>query len=190
MATAAATRNITRALGAFDRENPQTGDQLFNLVYGELRHIAERLLSRFAKVQGTLSPENLISELYIRLCRRESLAFPSRADFYQYCCGVMRNLITDYARKKRYKVQFVSEDWLQNELGFAHVMGEDELKQLDDFLDRLKRDPDTARIASAAELRFEGMERKEIAGLLGVVERTITRDLAAFRAAWEAYRNT
>ena len=184
-------KNITYALQRFDAGNPRSREELFRLVYDELHNIAEHLLFRFPKMRQTWSPENVISELYLRLLKRPDLNFPDRANFYQYACGVMRHLIIDYARKKHYKVQFVSEDKLLNRLGFVHVMSEHDIKALDDFLERLKKDLKTERIANVAERRiYDGMDRRELAELFEVTERTITRDLTAFREAWKTYRQS
>jgi RNA polymerase sigma factor (TIGR02999 family) len=74
--------------------------QLYPLVEGELRKIAEAYLKR----QGPghlLQASVLIDEAYVRLVLDPAGTWEDRQQFYRIASGVMRRLLIDHARRQR-----------------------------------------------------------------------------------------
>jgi len=82
---------------------PHQADQLFALVYEELRRIA-RKRRRQAGSPATLDTTALINETYLKLASaRESVGY-SRAHFLSLAARAMRQVLVDHARNRsRYK---------------------------------------------------------------------------------------
>jgi hypothetical protein len=63
--------DVSRVLSAIDDGQPQAAEQLFVLVYDELRHLAAQQLARERPGQ-TLQATALVHEAYMRLVRAEN----------------------------------------------------------------------------------------------------------------------
>ena len=174
-------QEITRALHEFDPGDQEKKNRLFQLVYPEFEAIADRLLRKFPRID-TLSPADIIGEVYIKLERRENLSFADRINFYRYSCRLMSNLLIDYMRKKEKKVQFITADKV---LGLEMTFTSSGLMDLQNALDELHKI--NSRLAEVAELRiYGGLSREELASHLGVTERTISRYLKEIRGMLKA----
>src|ERR1700710_3244273 len=75
-------------------------DQLFEILYPELRQIAHRRLARGAR-DGLMETTALVNECYLKFIQRESLTPADRAHFLAYSATVMRSIIVDAARHAR-----------------------------------------------------------------------------------------
>jgi RNA polymerase sigma factor (TIGR02999 family) len=162
---------IARADGA----ERQASEQLFAILYAELRRLAEAQLRR----QGgafTLGATTLVHEAYMAMLGREGLSFPDRARFFSYASRAMRGLIVDYCRRQQAKKrgrQF--EITLDDEAGESRAQGSTELGELADALDALANID--APLAELVDLHFfGGVSFAEIAALREVSERTVQRD--------------
>ena len=162
---------IARASGA----ERQASEQLFALLYAELRRLAEAQLRR----QGgalTLGATTLVHEAYMAMLGQHELSFPDRARFFAYASRAMRGLIVDYSRRRRAQKrgrQF--EITLDDDAGESQAPGGSELSELADALEALARVD--APLAELVDLHFfGGMSFGEIAALRAVSERTVQRD--------------
>ena len=184
------THEITEAMHEFDRNDQRSKDRFFRLVDKELTEMAANILHKFSKIH-TLSPEDVVAELYPKLLRRPDLTFLSnRNQFYRYTYKIMLNLIYDYARRKHYKVQFDAYDEELNSFGFEDTFGNEDMELLLKCIDELMNSEDKklTRIAAVASRRiFEGCPRKQLADEFNVDERTITRDWKAFVMYWKDF---
>src|SRR5436190_15595561 len=84
----------------------QQGDQsalrkLTPLIYGELRRIAHRYVQHERNGQ-TLQTTALVNEAYLRLAGQEKPEWQNRAHFFAVTAQVMRHVLTDHARRRRY----------------------------------------------------------------------------------------
>ncbi len=152
-------------------------DDVFPLIYEELRRIAQQQLRR--EPDGhTLSPTALVHEAYMRLIDYTRVDWANRAHFMAVASTAMRRILVDHARghrslKRGGGIRPVSLDAV--ELG-----AEDRAELLvavDEALDRLKAiEP---RQAQVVECRFfGGMTEEETAQALGIGLRTAKRDWA------------
>ena len=85
-----------------DLQSGKTGtlpSQLMPLVYQELRRIAIHHL-RNEKRGHTLQPTALVNEAYLKLVGSH-VAWQSRAHFFAVASHLMRQILVDYARKRK-----------------------------------------------------------------------------------------
>ena len=74
-------------------------DELFPLVYAELRRIAAREMRR-EKPGRTLQTTALVHEAYLRLLKDASLSFENRAHFLGIAARAMREILIEHARAR------------------------------------------------------------------------------------------
>jgi DNA-directed RNA polymerase specialized sigma24 family protein len=74
-------------------------DDLFRLVYDELRILARRQLARLNPGQ-TLSPTALVHDVYVRLARRPGLELRDPQHFRALAARAMRQVIIDCVRRR------------------------------------------------------------------------------------------
>ncbi len=158
----------------------EQGDQgaagaLFAALYGELHRMARReLAKRGAGV--TLGATTLLHEAYLDIADRDRAAFPDRNRFMGYASRVMRGLIIDYARRRQAQKRGGMFEITSIATDIAAVAPDaDHLTSVSAALDELEAtDPRLARIV---DLKFFcGFSFAEIAGMMGVSERTAQRD--------------
>lgn len=158
-----------------DRAEPKATDDLFALLYEELRRMADRHLRGGTAL--TLGTTTLVHETYLNMAGRPGDAFPDRGRFFAYASRAMRGLVIDYARRHGAK---------KRDRGFEITLVEDvapagdgrasdDLEALDAALAHLAELD--ARLAELVDMHFfGGFTFVEIAELRGVSERTVQRD--------------
>ena len=93
--------NVTRILQAAQQGNPTAAEELWPLVYGELRRLAAQKMAREAPGH-TLQPTALVHEAWLRMVTPEQQAqFQNRAHFFGAAAEAMRRILVDRAREKR-----------------------------------------------------------------------------------------
>ena len=95
--------DVTHILHAVQSGDADAREQLFELVYDELRRIARR--ARYVGQYGdTLQPTVLANEAYIELARRMSVAASSelgtRVEFFMTAALAMRTILRDHWRSQ------------------------------------------------------------------------------------------
>jgi RNA polymerase sigma factor (TIGR02999 family) len=161
---------------AADMGDTDARDQLFTILYGELRRMAERELRRGGRL--TLSPTTLLHETFLNVSQRESLGFASYGQFMSYAARAMRGLVINHIRDRR--AQKRGGKFHITSLETEPQVSQDEVssRQLEDLSDALqeleKRD---AQLAECIDLKFFcGHSFEEIAAFRKVSERTVRRD--------------
>lgn len=169
--------NFTELLLRADQADASAADELFALLYGELRRLAERHLQRGGR-SLTLGTTTLLHDAYLSMMGKKDASFPDQARFFAYASRAMRGLVIDYARRRQakkrgreYEITLVEDEVPNPE---AVAAGQD-LDALNDALSDLAGvDP---ALAELVDLHFfGGFSFGEIAGLRGVSERTVQRD--------------
>ena len=80
--------------------DPGSADELLPELYQELKLLArQRLFSENTDI--TLSATDLVHELYCKLSGMSVKAWESKAHFFALCSVYMRQILVDYARKKK-----------------------------------------------------------------------------------------
>jgi RNA polymerase sigma factor (TIGR02999 family) len=167
--------DVTRLLLAWSQGDESALQNLIPMVYRELRRLAHRYMSRESPAH-TLQTTALIHEAYQRLIDTPHVGWQDRTHFYAVCAQLMRRILVDYARSRRYQkrgggIQLATFD---ETLIAPSERGRD-LVALDEALTALATlDP---RKAQVVELRFfGGLTADETANVLKVSSDTVLRD--------------
>lgn len=156
--------------------NGAAADQLFPLVYGELRALAGHLFRQHADVH-TLQPTALVHEAFIKLIRADGLALNSRDHFIAVAAKAMRQILADYARQRRAEKRGGGQ-YRRLTLDDACAAGptpDADVLELSEVIGQLaERSPRQAQIV---DLRvFGGLTIEDAARLLGVGPTTVKSD--------------
>jgi RNA polymerase sigma factor (TIGR02999 family) len=93
--------DVTQILSRIEAGDPGATDQLFPLLYDELRRLAAHRLS-YEKPGQTLASTALVHEAYLRLVDGQaSQSWNSRGHFYAAAAEAMRRIVIDNARRKK-----------------------------------------------------------------------------------------
>ena len=98
-ARAPPVNDITRILTAIEQGDPDAANQLWPLVYDELRRLAGAQMVRQAPGQS-LDATALVHEAYLRLAGGQELAFANRRHFFAAAAEAMRHVLVDAARRR------------------------------------------------------------------------------------------
>jgi RNA polymerase sigma factor (TIGR02999 family) len=151
-------------------------DDLFALVYKELRILARRQIARLNPGQ-TLSPTALVHDAYVRLADRSAPPLRDEQHFRALAARVMRQIIIDYIRERTAQKRSPGAplEELLSDIGIAAGSSIEDLLALDEALDRLAALD--ARQAQIVELRFfGGLEIDEVAEVIQASTRTVKRE--------------
>ena len=166
-------QDITGLLAAWSEGNEEALTRLIPVVYPELRRIARLHLARR---DDTLESAALVHEAYLKLIRARGIQCENRLHFFALCAQIIRRILVDHARKRRYAKRGgnqVRVPWEEALLG-DRARGI-EVLALDDALASLaKVDPRKGRVV---ELRFfGGLSVEETAEVLRISPPTVMRD--------------
>jgi RNA polymerase sigma factor (TIGR02999 family) len=178
---------VTRLLSELDNGSPTALDELFPLVYQELRAFAHQQRRRWDG-DTTLATTAIVHEAYIKLVGGARVGAQSRVHFFRVAAAAMRHILCNYARDRRaakrggdtprLSLQVLGE--AADRLSFSSEQS-GMLVDLDDALRRLEAvDP---RLSQLVECRFfGGLTIEDTAAALGVSPATVKRDWALARA--------
>jgi RNA polymerase sigma factor (TIGR02999 family) len=156
-------------------------DELFPLVYAELRRIAAREMRR-EKPGRTLQTTALVHEAYLRLLKDASLSFENRAHFLGIAAHAMREILIEHARARSARKRGGGAVRLTLDDLVAPVPSPSiDVLALDEALQRLARLDE--RHARVVELRyFGGLSVEETAVALELSPATVKRAWTVARA--------
>jgi RNA polymerase sigma factor (TIGR02999 family) len=159
---------------------PGALEQVFPLVYDELRRLAHRQLER-ERTGHTLATTDLVHESYLRLIDQTRVQWTGRAHFLAIAATAMRRILVDHARARRSQKRGGPLPRVPLEsVQLAVEERADLLVALDEALHRLHELD--GRQARVVECRFfGGMTEEETAEALGIGLRTAKRNWAKAR---------
>jgi RNA polymerase sigma factor (TIGR02999 family) len=164
---------VTEVLRELDGGSAEAREELFRLVYAELRRIASAHMRR--EPQGhTLQPTALVHEAYLKLVGEEG-AWGDRAHFLVAASRAMREILVDHARGRAALRRGGGRRRVTLDEGIdAGRSPTDELLAVHEALARLEAiDAEWSRVV---ELRyFGGLTFEEAAAVMGVSLRTAKR---------------
>ncbi|MBL8208678.1 MAG: sigma-70 family RNA polymerase sigma factor [Blastocatellia bacterium] len=169
------THEVTQLLLAWNAGEGTALERLIPLVYEELRRMARRYM-RQERVGHTLQATALINEAYVRLIDAQAVQWQNRAQFFGIAAQLMRRILVDFARERGYQKRGGGAQQVSLEEAMVLGAGQDEnFVALDEALSALaKLDERKCRIV---EMRFFArLTEEEIAGALGLSEKTVRRD--------------
>jgi RNA polymerase sigma factor (TIGR02999 family) len=173
---------VTRLLVEWQNGDEKALESLIPIVYGELRAIARRYLSRESPGH-TLQSTALVHETYFKLVGQQRMRWQNRAQFFGIAAQMMRRILVDHARhlSRDKRGGAATKLSLDEAMAKAEPETEVDLLALDEALTSLALiDPRGARII---ELRFfSGLTLDETAEVLGISSGTVKRDWSTARA--------
>jgi RNA polymerase sigma factor (TIGR02999 family) len=173
---------LTQLLKAWGQGDEGALEELAPLVESELHRLAHRYMSRERPGQ-TLQTTALVNEVYLRLIDAQQVSWQNRAHFFAISARMMRRILTDFARSRRYLKrggEAIHVSWEE-----ALVVSEEpdpDIVAIDGALNQLAEvDP---RKSHVVELRFfGGLSVEETAEVLKISPQTVLRDWK-FAKAW------
>jgi RNA polymerase sigma factor (TIGR02999 family) len=173
---------LTLLLAEASNGNVDALNQLFPLVYEELRRIARNRL-RAERPGHTLGTTALVHETYLRLVDQTRVEWRNRAHFYAIASRAMRRILINYALARRAGKRGGDADHIALE-DAGIVLDDrqlDEIIGIDIALDRLK--DFNQRGADVVVYRFfGGLSYDEIAEVMGTSAITVRRAWNSARA--------
>ena len=150
------------------------------LVYEELRKLARSYLQN-ERPDHTLQATALVHEAYIRLVDWENVSWQNRAHFFAVAAQIMRQILVDYARRKKSQKRDGGQKLaLAEAISFSAPRGLD-LIALDEALESLAAFDEAQ--AKIVELRFfGGLTIEETAHALNISPATVKREWTVAKA--------
>ena len=174
-------QQVTQLLVAWGDGDRAALDKLMPLVHEELRRLAHHYM-RGEGPGHTMQTSALVNEAYLRLADQTNPHWQNRAHFFAISAQLMRQILVDYARKRRSRKRggdvrqaSLDEEMIVSEERSANVVA------LDDALKSLAEiDPRKSQIV---ELRFfGGLSIEETAEVLQISPGTVMRDWTLAKA--------
>ena len=151
-------------------------DQLYPIIYEELRQLAYAHMSRQSP-DHTLSKTELVHEAYLKMIDQTQINFNDKSHFLAIASRCMRQILIDYARKKHAQKRGgkKKDKTFIDELFKSPNHKSEELINIDSALGKLAGLNE--RLAKVVEMKFFGeMTVDEIAKALDVSPSTVKRD--------------
>jgi RNA polymerase sigma factor (TIGR02999 family) len=168
-------------LAGTGRADLKTADQLFPLVYEQLRNLARKRMTD-EKVGHTLQATALVHEVYLRLAGSDKVLWSDKTQFFFAAAEAMRRILIDYARARgQLKRGGGRRKMPLNVLDLASETQIPQILALDEAVLRLEDMSPT--VAAVVRLRFyAGLSIDETAEPLGLSARTVKREWTYARA--------
>lgn len=173
--------DITRFLDRLADGDEHAAERLLDVVYAELRLLAQAKLAREAPGH-TLQPTALVHEAWLRLVGDERPDWKSRRYFFGACAEAMRRILVERARHKaRLKRGGDRERVELADVARDEPLATLDLLALDEALQELAaEDPEKAELV---QLRFfAGLTLDQVARTLALSPATVDRHWAYARA--------
>ncbi|WP_422928048.1 ECF-type sigma factor [Singulisphaera sp. PoT] len=167
--------DAAQTLAALERGDARAAEQLFPLVYDELRRLAAYRLAQERPGQ-TLQATALVNEAYLRLVGpKDDRRWDGRAHFFAAAAEAMRRILVENARRKGRQKHGGGCKRVHEDIDALGAVGvPEDILSLHEALDRFSlHDPVKAKLV---ELRFfGGLTLAEAAECLGVSPSTADR---------------
>jgi RNA polymerase sigma factor (TIGR02999 family) len=155
---------------------PETADELFRLMYQDLRRLASSRLRRSENIT-MLDTTALVHESYLRFQHQTGLDGLSQGQFLAYAARVMRFVVIDFVRQRHAERRGGDHlhVTLNTDLAESIAVKDDDVIRIHEAIEELARVDD--RLARIVEMRcFAGLDELAIAEALGITDRTVRRD--------------
>lgn len=178
--------DLTQIIRAMKKGEQSTVDDLFPLVYQELRQLARARMSQ-ESAGDTLQPTALVHEAWLRLAKASNQNWQNRAHFFGAAAEAMRRILIERARRRmrlkhgsgQHKVDIDS-------IEVAQSTPDEKLLLINEALVKLESEnQERARVVVLKY--FGGMTNKEVAEALDISVRTVNRHWLCAKAwlFWE-----
>ena len=166
--------DITLLLQATHRNEDNAREDLFKLIYGELRRMAAGRMAQEPAGQ-TLQPTALVHEAWLQLVGGGDRTWENRAHFFGAAASAMRRILIDNARRKAALKHGGGLSRVPiEELEISAATPDEHILLVNEALEKLEaEDPEKARIVVLKF--FGGLTNEEVAESLGIGLRTVVR---------------
>ena len=175
-------KEVTQLLIDWSGGDRAAFDQVVPLVHDELRRMAHRHMRR-ENAGHTLQTSALVNEAYLRLVDQTRMRWQDRAHFFAIAAQIMRRVLVDHARKRRYAKRGGPDLVVVSltEAGGLSAQQASDVTALHDALGQLEKiDPQQSRVV---ELRFfGGFTIEETAMALSLSHDMVKREWATAKA--------
>ena len=169
------TSQITHLLVAWSNGDHAALEALTPLVHQELHRLAHHYM-KAERPGHTLQTSALVNEVYLKLVDQKRVGFKNRSQFLALSATLMRHILVDYARKRRYLKRGGSARKIS--LKDAMVVSSErstDVLAVDEALDKLTAIDQ--RKGKVVELRFfGGLSVEETAAALQISPVTVMRE--------------
>lgn len=174
--------HITQLLNEYSNGNELVLGKILPLVYDELRIISSKYL-RDEYRNHTFQTTELVHEAYLKLIGSQQISWESRAHFFGIAARTMRQILVDYARKRKAKKRGDGGRKVSmEEPPTVCQESNEQILALDEALKKLEIVEE--RSSRIVELRyFSGLTIEETAEVLQISPATVKRDWS-FAKAW------
>ena len=163
------TTQIVASISAGDRS---AVDRLFELVYNDLRRLAQKYSSQ-ADSNKSLRPTEVVHEAFLKLVDQNEVDWRGKSHFMAVGAQAMRHILVDYARSRNRQKR--GGDWRRvtfDEAATVSIDSDEDIIMVDTALEQLA-EVNSVR-AKIVELRFfAGMTVQEVAEALHLSKRTV-----------------
>lgn len=173
---------VTQLLRAWGEGDNGALERLTPVIERELHRLAHGCMAR-EKPGQTLQTTALVNEVYLRLVDIKEVSWHDRAHFFAISARMMRRVLTDFARSRKYQKRGGGAVQVSLDEGLVVTPEKDpDILALDEALGRFAEE--YPRQSQVVELRFfGGLEVDETAEALNVSTVTVKRDWR-FAKSW------
>src|SRR5580693_688086 len=164
------------------RSRPESPEELFGVVYNELRQVARAYMRR-ERADHTLQATALVNEAYLRLFQGQPFRWENRKHLFCTVARCIRRVLMDHARRRGAERNGGAFQKIAIEgQGPAIFRDLTEFLALGEALDRLAElNPRQAKVVELHS--FAGLTEEEAANVLDVSVKTVKNDWR-FAKAW------
>jgi RNA polymerase sigma factor (TIGR02999 family) len=167
---------VTSLLQRIQSHDQQAIDELFTLLYDDLRRMARSRLATSGH-HTLLDTSSLVHEAYLRLHKHGQLELKDKQHFLAYAATTLRSIVVDFVRRRNAERRGgdVLHVTLNTEAAQSIGASDDEILNVHEALNALREvDP---RLVQVVEMRYyAGLTEVEIGAALGITDRTVRRD--------------
>jgi RNA polymerase sigma factor (TIGR02999 family) len=165
---------IAAWLAAWESGDRSQLSRLPEALYGEIRRLAVRRLSR-ERSNHTLQATALSNEVFLHLMKVKHVRFEGKADFMKLVAHMMRNILVDYARKRRVREGYSQRVPLDEVNSSLRQLPMEDIVAVDTALEKLAMLDE--RMVKIVELRHcLGLTVEQVAAILQTSKATVERE--------------
>ncbi len=173
--------DLTLLLSEVGKGNRTVINEIFPIVYNELRRIASKYLYQ-EYGERTMQTTELVHEAYLKIIGHNNVSLDNKAHFFGIAANAMRQLLVDFARKKSAVKRGENPTKISLLEGMVVYSDNDQkIIELDNALQKLSEVDE--RLSKIVELRFfGGLNITETAEVLNCSVSTVKREWGLARA--------
>ncbi|MDG2031603.1 MAG: ECF-type sigma factor [Phycisphaerales bacterium] len=169
---------IRNTLTRLEKGDSAAADEMFPIVYDELRRLAGSRMKR-ERINHTLRPTALVNEAYAKISGQADASVKSKTHFVAIASLAMQRILTDHARshkaEKRGGGRKRDQLHENNQVKDEGAVDQTVLEEIAQSVERLAQVDE--RKATVVRLRMlGGMSVPEVAEVLGIASSTVSSD--------------